>query len=282
LDVAEDDELCQLLHDANFSKVYIGIETPRAASLTETGKKQNLRSDLLDAVHKLQSYGLIVWAGMIVGFDHDDVDVFQEQFNFLQEAGIPVTTAGPLIALPGTRLAERLAAEGRLRTSSHSSGVDPIHVTEGTNVIPRQMTSEQLETGVNWLVRALYRYDAFTERVIEAIDHGAGTSVGRHRTAPPWHEWADLARLIRRSAFGGDLRRAWLLARVTLHALRTRPDAVQAAITHAAYHLHYHDYVTQAFGDPEGVETYCPLTGATNDGHAETTRRRTRPPRAAA
>jgi radical SAM superfamily enzyme YgiQ (UPF0313 family) len=263
LDVAEDDELCQLLRDANFSKIYVGIETPRAASLAETGKKQNLRSDLLRSIRKLQSYGLVVWAGMIVGFDADDVDVFQEQFDFLQEAGVPVTTAGPLIALPGTRLHQRLAEEGRLQRSEHASGVDPIHVTEGTNVIPRQMTSAELKAGVNWLVRALYRYDSFAERVIRAIDAGAGASVGRNRTAPPWHEWADLAKLIRLSAFGGDLRRAWLLARVTLHALRTRPNAVQAAITHAAYHLHYRDYVSQAFGDPEEVSTRCPLARTT-------------------
>lgn len=259
LDAAEDDELCRLLRAANFSKVYVGIETPRRASLAETGKQQNLRRDLLAAVRKLQSYGLMVWAGMIVGFDHDDVEVFQEQYDFLQQAGIPVTTAGPLIALPGTRLYDRLAAEGRLRSSTHDSGIDPIHVTAGTNVIPRQMSSDELAQGVRWLVRALYRYDSFAERVIRAIDHGAGASVGGNRKAPPWHEWMDLLRLVRTSLFGGDLRRARLLAKVTLHALRTRPDAVQAAITHAAYHLHYHDYVSRAFGAPEGAPARCPL-----------------------
>lgn len=281
LDVADDEALCQLLRDANFSKIYVGIETPRAASLQETGKKQNLRGDLLRAVRKLQSHGLIVWAGMIVGFDHDDADVFQEQYDFLQEAGIPVTTAGPLIALPGTRLHQRLEKEGRLTSSSHASGVDPIHVTEGTNVLPKQMSSQELETGVNWLVRALYRYDSFAERVIQAIDHGAGTSVGDNRKAPPWREWADLGRLIRACVLGGDLRRARLLWRVTLHALRHRPNAVQAAITHAAYHLHYYDYVSRAFGDPHGVETNCPLSRAPRQSQPEPVRQQADSSRAA-
>ena len=56
------------------SRVFIGIESPRKASLAETHKTQNEKLDLVEAVHKIQSYNLFVSAGMIVGFDNDDAE----------------------------------------------------------------------------------------------------------------------------------------------------------------------------------------------------------------
>ena len=41
--------LLELLYRANFRSVFIGIETPRVASLNETKKFQNTRGDSLEA-----------------------------------------------------------------------------------------------------------------------------------------------------------------------------------------------------------------------------------------
>ena len=79
-----------MLRDANFFGVFLGIESPRKASLAEAQKTQNEKLDLVKAVHKIQSYNLFVWAGMIVGFDQDDVDIFQEQFP-IPERGATIT-----------------------------------------------------------------------------------------------------------------------------------------------------------------------------------------------
>ena len=75
LDLAEDDELMELMGLANFQSVFIGIETPNEDSLRETKKHQNVRPSagtLLERVHRVQQHGIDVWCGMIVGFDHDD------------------------------------------------------------------------------------------------------------------------------------------------------------------------------------------------------------------
>ena len=69
VDMVRDEELLGLLRDANFFAVFLGIESPRKASLAETHKTQNEKLDLVEAVHKIQSYNLFVSAGMIVGFD---------------------------------------------------------------------------------------------------------------------------------------------------------------------------------------------------------------------
>ena len=47
LNVAQDDELLALLRAAHFTTIFIGIESPRKASLAETQKTQNLRGDLV-------------------------------------------------------------------------------------------------------------------------------------------------------------------------------------------------------------------------------------------
>ena len=43
VNLADDAELLELLYQANFRSVFIGIETPRVASLNETKKFQNTR-----------------------------------------------------------------------------------------------------------------------------------------------------------------------------------------------------------------------------------------------
>jgi hypothetical protein len=82
--------------------------------------------------------GFEVWSGMILGFDHDDVGIFEAHKAFLREARIASAMVSILAAIPKTPLYARLAAEGRLDESEA-----PI---SGTNVIPRRMTSEESST----------------------------------------------------------------------------------------------------------------------------------------
>ena len=77
LDIAGDDELLALFRAANFGWVFIGIETPDAASLKETGKSQNLREDILVSVRRIYARGIDVLAGFIIGFDNDTPQTFE-------------------------------------------------------------------------------------------------------------------------------------------------------------------------------------------------------------
>src|SRR5439155_19929642 len=148
--------------------LFIGIESPRKASLAETHKTQNERLDLVAAVHKVQSYNLFISAGMIVGFDNDDADIFAEQYAFLQEAEVPIVMLSVLLAVPKTPLYERLKAEGRLRTAD-PSGTDRSHyvgTAGGTNFRPLRMTAEELKRGQQDLYRQLYAPQVFAARLL--------------------------------------------------------------------------------------------------------------------
>ncbi|MFN2501558.1 MAG: radical SAM protein, partial [Pyrinomonadaceae bacterium] len=67
VNLAEDEGLLQSMEDAGFRRVFLGIETPVAESLIEAQKGQNTRRDLLESIKKIQSYGMEVMAGFIVG-----------------------------------------------------------------------------------------------------------------------------------------------------------------------------------------------------------------------
>ncbi|MBX6314633.1 MAG: B12-binding domain-containing radical SAM protein [Isosphaeraceae bacterium] len=158
LDLAEDDELMRLMAEAGMVAVFIGIESPDEEALRETKKLQNLRGSLLDRVRKVQSYGLEVYAGMIVGFDHDDVTVFDRQYEFLRQARIIGAMAGMLSAIPKTPLYDRLLAEGRL---NNDAADDP---DIATNVVPLNMTVEEMRDGWLDLMRRLYDAENYFER----------------------------------------------------------------------------------------------------------------------
>jgi len=118
IDLAGEPELLRAMVEAGFTAVFVGIESPSAASLREAGKRQNLRMDAAEAVRTLTRAGLEVFAGFIVGFDHDDPSIFERQAEFIGALPIPRAMVGMLLALPGTALWRRLEREGRLGSSA--------------------------------------------------------------------------------------------------------------------------------------------------------------------
>jgi len=115
LNLSDDDELLQLMCDAGFHAVFVGIESPSMESLRETQKYQNIQGNMLDKVHHIQKFGIEVMAGFILGFDSDTDDIFQRQIEFINRARIPMAMVGTLNAMPSTQLWQRLKEEGRLR-----------------------------------------------------------------------------------------------------------------------------------------------------------------------
>ena len=169
VNLADDRELIDLMVRANFQGVFIGIETPREASLTETRKHQNVHGDsLLAKLARIRAAGLGVSGGFIVGFDNDDERIFDEQFEFIQASGIPTLSVSLLTPLPTTPLYDRLRAEGRLDFS------DPELIYH-----PKQMTREQLKAGFRELLSRVFDVEAYFDRVFD----GAATATAARRRA---------------------------------------------------------------------------------------------------
>jgi radical SAM superfamily enzyme YgiQ (UPF0313 family) len=185
INLADDAELRSLMVAAGFRKVFVGIETPMAASLAECHKLQNEGRDLVAAVQTLQRDGLQVMGGFIVGFDSDTPDIFKRQFEFIQSSGVVTAMVGLLTALPQTRLYHRLKREGRLVAESSGNN------TEATLNFRPKLSREFLESGYRDLMRKLYEPGAYYQRI--------RTFLKQHRPARAQTRlsWADFCAFVK-------------------------------------------------------------------------------------
>ena len=235
LNVAQDEELLGLLRDANFTTVFVGIESPRRESLQEAKKTQNIRGDLVESVRRIHSYGIQVQAGMIVGFDADDTSIFEEQLRFIQDARIPVSMTGMLQALPKTPLHERVAREGRLLADS--TGDQFVF----SNIQPKSMTRRELYEGYRRLIAELYDFRNYYERTLafllargQQITRGFNIRSGDLRL---------LGRILRHTVLQASPRRAWFTLRLFGATLLRRPSAFKDAVSFAIVHKALSEYM---------------------------------------
>ncbi len=159
VNLADHPELSELMVRAGFKKVFLGIETPEAASLAECNKSQNRKRDLAEAVATLQRAGLEVMGGFIVGFDSDPRDIFARQFEFIQRAGVVTAMVGLLTALPETALYKRLAREGRILAETCGNNTDAV-----LNFVTR-LERDLLIRGYRDLMRRLYSPTNYYPRI---------------------------------------------------------------------------------------------------------------------
>ena len=240
LNVAGDEELLSLMHAANFTTIFIGIESPRRESLAETKKTQNLRGDLVENVRRIQSYGIQVQAGMIVGFDHDDASIFEEQLRFIQDARIPVSMTGMLQAMPKTPLYERVEREGRLITESTG---DQFVLS---NIVPQLMSRRALYEGYRWLAEQLYDFRNYRARTLEFLLHrGAQISAGRNIRKGDLRR---LASVLRDTVLLGGPRRAWFTLTLLGATLLRRPSVFKEAVSFAIVHKAFYEYMRELQG----------------------------------
>lgn len=163
IDTSRDEELLELLADANFWEICVGIESPNKEALKEMGKFNNLKGDLLQEIHKIMSYGVPVRGAFIGGFDSDDVDCFELQHEFVQKAFLPIVSVHMLNAPMGTRLWRRFREEGRV--------IDIMKVSDRltqriiSNTVPKHISRVQLMQAFRDVYLKIFSWESFKERL---------------------------------------------------------------------------------------------------------------------
>jgi len=114
LNISRSTDLLEMMREASFWTVFCGIETPDPVALKFMQKGQNNEISILEAVKTLNSYGMEVVSGMIMGLDTDTYDTPDRIIEFVEASNIPVLTINILEALPRTPLYRRLQADNRL------------------------------------------------------------------------------------------------------------------------------------------------------------------------
>ena len=171
INLADDEDLLSGMREAGFNEVFIGIETPSKEGLAETGKTQNLKTDMEVSVRTIQRHGIEVLAGFIIGFDNDPPDIFDQQIAFIQKNGIPKAMIGLLTALPGTRLFERLKSENRLLEFPGGNNTHAMTTNFATRMDP-----EEIRHGYKKILDSLYdrrmkNYFARCSQLLDTIEY---------------------------------------------------------------------------------------------------------------
>jgi hypothetical protein len=234
LNLAQDQELLDLFQPAGMEWVFIGIESPDEATLVEAQKLQNTRQDIIGSLRTVYAAGLDIFAGFIIGFDHDTVETFEKQRKFINESGIQAAMIGLLTATPKTPLHERLGKEGRLIAGANQSDNTKL----GTNVMPKGMTYDQMLDGYRALHQRLFSNAGIAARIRNKLRY-----LNRNGTTSrysPKETIGLLRRILVRGLIPGGPSRVW-------HFLRsfpfTRPQLMHQAVEDWVVGLAMRDYI---------------------------------------
>jgi radical SAM superfamily enzyme YgiQ (UPF0313 family) len=163
ISVADDDELLGLLADSGCRQLLIGLESPNPQGLQGIDPhnwKLRHHERYLEAIEKIQSYGITVNGCFILGLDSDTPETFEQVRDFARQSNLLEVQVTVLTPFPGTPLHHRLQREGRLlreRYWDHCTLFD-------VNYFPKNMTVEELQSGMTWLFNELYNDSEYTRR----------------------------------------------------------------------------------------------------------------------
>jgi radical SAM superfamily enzyme YgiQ (UPF0313 family) len=161
LQAANDDEFLELAARSGCKQLFVGLESISQASLDEVAKGFNRVDEYARAIERIHAHGIAVQAGIVFGFDHDTEAVFDETLEFLETAGVQNATFNILTPFPGTRLHQRLEAEGRILTrdwSRYNGRADVVYQ-------PRRMSPEALLRGYQRANRRFYSWRSIRSRL---------------------------------------------------------------------------------------------------------------------
>ncbi|MFP4054638.1 MAG: B12-binding domain-containing radical SAM protein [Phycisphaerae bacterium] len=137
--IARRPELLKAMRDSGCIGLILGLESPRAGTLREAGKRFISADAYEQHIRTIQSHGISLWGSFIFGFDTDDWRDCMASVRFAQRTGLVMSCYIILTPYPGTAIFEQYRSEGRLLTEDWTQ-------YNGSTVCfePRRMTVEQL------------------------------------------------------------------------------------------------------------------------------------------
>lgn len=156
INLSDDEELMQLMLEAGFRKLFIGIETLEDEALLLMKKRQNTKRDLLETIKKLHSRGFMIVGAFILGLDSDTPSIFQNQIDFINESGMVIVSINLLKAPVGTELYTRMKEEKRL--------ISELDFDENKSNMIHKMDEEILANGYRSVLENIYSPESVFNR----------------------------------------------------------------------------------------------------------------------
>ncbi len=166
INITKDKEALELLREAGFETVFVGLESLDPEVLRSYEKFHNVAFDYDQAVHTLRSYGIEMISSFIFGQDSETPAVFDEAFDFFDRN----STVYPYfnILTPNEHQWQDLSNEGRILTH-----VWKLYDAQHTVFIPMKMRPIELQRGFIDLVTRVFDYKNIKRRLIGAFVDGS-------------------------------------------------------------------------------------------------------------
>lgn len=227
IDVARDPELLRLCADAGLVYAFIGIETNNEESLVESKKRQNLRVDLSEEIKKVVANGVAVEVGLVTGFDHDDLGIFESLFQFGSTLPAGVFNVSTLMAPIGTPFYDSMKAANRIvEENDEEKREQGPTLSLVSNLVPAKMSRRALYIGARWLTSRLYRPEHFLDRfylMSELMPPAPWERPGQAKRRSMRPNLVRLYNQLFRDEMKGD-RRFAAVAREAMRFTRSRPE----------------------------------------------------------
>jgi radical SAM superfamily enzyme YgiQ (UPF0313 family) len=238
--ISDDEENLKLLADARFSAIFLGVESIRKECLDEINKGHIYRYNPKEAVMKISSYGILPFIGLIVGFDHDDKSTFIELEQFLNDTGSPLASISILNAPKNTTLYNRMKKQNRL--IEDFKGV--WHYS--TNIIPLNLTIEELVENHQNLFKNLYEPDNFEARALSWLANIKYFSPLYKNSKMRFSKFIKLFYIIGFYLFHEPWPVKLLLFRILAKTWKMNPNLVKKAVTIMSQYCHYYDFANRS------------------------------------
>jgi len=138
-DMAQDEELLELLRKAHLTRVLIGIESLNQRALDSVNKHQNVE-DIRRAGIACRDHGIRMIASIVLGLDEDGPEDIRRAVDFAKSIDAYQLQPAVLTPYAGTPVYDQLVREGRLITADWSQ-FDMMNVT----FQPKRMSPWQLQ-----------------------------------------------------------------------------------------------------------------------------------------
>jgi radical SAM superfamily enzyme YgiQ (UPF0313 family) len=156
-----DEEFLETAAKSGCKQLFLGLESISQQSMSEVNKGFNRVDEYYRLIERIHSHGIAVQAGIVFGFDHDAPRIFEDTIDFLENAGVQNATFNILTPFPGTRLFQKMEADGRILTrdwSKYNSRDDVVYQ-------PKQMSADDLLRGFRYANERFYSFPSIFKRL---------------------------------------------------------------------------------------------------------------------
>ncbi|MBI3793118.1 MAG: B12-binding domain-containing radical SAM protein [Nitrospinae bacterium] len=199
LNVGKDEAILAKFRKAGFERLFIGIETFNADLLRALNKAHNMEMDIREAVARIHSHGITVWAGIMLGMGNGDYEQLDALLDFIQTTGIMPIQVGVMQAVPGTPLYEQLTRKGALAALPSVFGsavINDANIPSLTNILHPSISESDARNLTSGFYEKLFLPEMFAQRIINSSKNSA-----ENRVQTPQLTWRNIKILLRATTY---------------------------------------------------------------------------------